>query len=312
MKLKSKLRIAMIGLGDIAEKAYLPIIANHPDISPILSTRNQEKLLLISEQYRIKETYNNLDDLINSKPEAVMIHTSTHSHFDITKQFLEAGVACFVDKPLSYNYQECEALIELARSKKVPLYVGFNRRFAPLISPLKSDKNIHIRWQKNRVNLPETAREYIYNDFIHVIDGLRYLAMFSLPIDEKLLKVTSFHQNDLLTNIHFLYHQNDTLIEGSMNRLSGITEERLEVFSQDQKVEINNLTNGFFYKTNNEPRHLGFNDWQSYLYTRGFVDMVEDWLNVVKQGSSTDQQLDDILLSHQLCELIVNKIESNR
>jgi len=307
MDSNNKLRIAMIGLGDIALKAYLPIIANHPNIEPILSTRNKERLAEIALQYRVNETFNNLSALIQAKPDAVMVHTSTASHFDIVKQLLNSGIACFVDKPLSYDYQECHELVELARRNKVPLYVGFNRRFSPLISPLNTDKNIHIRWQKNRVNLPAKARGFVFNDFIHVVDGLRYLAGFSQPIDDKLLKVTSFYHNDLLASIHFLYHENNVLIEGSMNRLSGTPEERLEVFSENKKIEINNLTSGFLYQ-NNTTIQLKFDDWQSYLFTRGFVDMIEDWLSVVKQGFSTDQQLDDILLSHHLCEKLVNKI----
>jgi virulence factor len=306
---KKKLRIALIGLGDIAEKAYLPIIANHEAIEPIFCTRNKGTLNRLSSQYRIFENYHNLAELLNSKPDAVMVHTSTESHYKIAKQIIEAGIACFIDKPISYQYDECEELVELARTKKVPFYIGFNRRFAPLISPLNKQKNIHIRWQKNRVNLPEKPREYIYNDFIHVVDGLRFLAGFSQPIDVKLLKVTSFFHQGLLANIHFIYHENYILIEGCMNRLSGTSEERLEVFNENSKVEINNLTDGVHYQNNAETK-LNFNDWQSYLYTRGFVDMIEDWLHIIQQGFSSDQQLDDILLSHQMCEKILMKMDS--
>ncbi|MEW6992065.1 Gfo/Idh/MocA family protein [Colwelliaceae bacterium 6441] len=302
------MRIAMIGLGDIAIKAYLPLIARHPSIEPILSTRNKEKLHSLAKQYRINETYSTLVELIAAKPDAVMIHTATGSHFEIAKQFLDAGIACFVDKPLSYQYTECEELVSIARRTKTPLYVGFNRRFAPLISPLSTTENVHIRWQKHRVNLPAQAREFIYDDFIHVVDGLRYLSVFSQPIDIKLLKVTPTYHHNLLSSIHFTYPINEVLIEGHMNRLSGVTEERLEVFSENQKVEVNNLTHGFLYQNSNETR-LKFDDWQSYFYTRGFVDMIEDWLEVIKQGYSTDQQLDDVLSSHQLCELILNQIE---
>lgn len=306
---KSKLRIGIIGLGDIAEKAYLPIIANHQAIEPILCTRNIETLNRLSSQYRVYENYQNLTDLLKTKPDAVMIHTATESHYEIAKQIVEAGIACFIDKPISYQYDECEEIVEMARIKKVPLYIGFNRRFAPLVSPLNEPKNIHIRWQKNRVNLPGKPREYIYNDFIHVIDGLRYLAGFSNKTDINLLKVTPFYHKDLLANIHFVYHENGVLIEGSMNRLSGTSEERLEVFAENSKVEINNLNCGVHYHQNTETK-LKFNDWQSYLFTRGFVDMIEDWLNVIHQKFSTDQQLDDILFTHQMCEKILARLES--
>lgn len=300
----TKLRIALIGLGDIAEKAYLPIIANHDAIEPILCTRNKETLNRLSSQYRISEVYQSLDDVLMAKPDAVMVHTSTESHYEIAKQVIEAGIACFIDKPISYQYDECEDLVELARRQKVPLYLGFNRRFAPLIASLNDLQNIHIRWQKNRVDLPDEPRKLIFNDFIHVIDGLRYLSGSPKKIAEESLQISSFYHKGLLANIHFQYEYNDTLVEGSMNRVSGISEERLEVFNLNEKVEINNLTDGYIFKENQFEK-IGFDDWQSYLYARGFVDMIEDWLSVIKRGYSSEKQLDDILYSHFLCEQLV-------
>jgi virulence factor len=71
-----KRRIAVFGLGDIAVKAYLPIVANHLQIEPILCTRNKENLIRIASQYRITETYANLDELIEAKPDAIMVHSA--------------------------------------------------------------------------------------------------------------------------------------------------------------------------------------------------------------------------------------------
>lgn len=38
------MKVAMIGLGDIAQKAYLPVLAQLPDVELILCTRNQHTL----------------------------------------------------------------------------------------------------------------------------------------------------------------------------------------------------------------------------------------------------------------------------
>mgnify|MGYP000914023978 CR=1 FL=1 len=35
------MRIALIGLGDIARKAYLPLLANDERVTPLLCTRSQ-------------------------------------------------------------------------------------------------------------------------------------------------------------------------------------------------------------------------------------------------------------------------------
>jgi virulence factor len=302
-----KYRIALIGLGDIAQKAYLPIIATHKDIQPILCTRNPTVLANIKKQYRIDETYTDLRELIKNKPDAVMIHTSTESHFKIAQECLNACIPTFIDKPLSYKIDECETLVALAQTKNLPLYVGFNRRFAPLIEPLSNKEAIHIRWQKNRVSLPDIPRKLVYDDFIHLVDGLRFLARLAPNEIPDELNVNAYMQDNLLANVHIQFKHKNTLIEGSMNRVSGISEEQLELFLPDEKYQITSLVRGSHYHLG-LLTSLGFTDWQSHLYTRGFETMIDDWLLDIKNGTANTQRLQDILASHKMCEEIVKKI----
>jgi virulence factor len=311
----TKLRIALIGLGDIAQKAYLPVVANHAEITPVLSTRNPSVLAEIQKRYRINETYTDLNDLITASPDAVMIHSNTASHFTLAKRCIEAGIATFVDKPLSFSIDECQQLISLAKEYDVPFYVGFNRRFAPLLADIENKthdkKGInHVRWQKNRVGLPASPRSFVYNDFIHLVDGLRFFAQ--IPPNEilKNLQINHVLQKGLLAHVQVQFQHNNAIFEASMNRVSGITEERLEVFLADEKIQIDSLTQGTHYK-NGQQLPLGFNDWQSHLTTRGFNDMMDDWLTEIKTSKANHQRLDDILASHQLCETIVQAIEQN-
>jgi len=303
-----KLRIALIGLGDIAQKAYLPIIANHEEIQPILCTRNPQTLATLQAKYRIDESYTDIQQLIANKPDAVMIHTATESHFSLAKQCLTAGIATFVDKPLSLDLAECEALVDLAKAKDTPLYVGFNRRFAPLIKPLSNKEAIHVRWQKNRVALPATTREVVFNDFIHLVDGLRFLAKLPAGGLPKNFKVNTFKHEGLLANVHIQFNHNNAFFEGSMNRMSGVTEEKLEVFLPDEKYHIESLVSGSHFCAGNETS-LNFSDWHSYLFTRGFEHMMADWIKDIKQGRANEVRLQEIIASHCLCETIVASIE---
>ena len=44
------MRIAMIGLGDIAQKAYLPLLASDERVTPLLCTRNPSVLEKLARQ----------------------------------------------------------------------------------------------------------------------------------------------------------------------------------------------------------------------------------------------------------------------
>lgn len=303
----SKLRIALIGLGNIAQKAYLPIVANHPKVDPILCTRNTDTLDHLSNTYRIDNTYSSLDELIRSKPDAAMVHSATESHGTILLKLLKADIPVFVDKPLSYSIEESERVIEAAAKKNLPLYLGFNRRFAPLIRSLSQVPDpVQITWQKNRVNLPGDPRVFVFDDFIHVVDSLRFLGKG--PIQS--LSVVSRVNNEKLENIHISWQQGETLMLGGMNRISGITEEKVDLYSEGHKWVIEDLNSGTHF-TEEEAKPLKFDPWVSALYKRGFVDMIEDWLLVLQERNYASEAYDDILATHQLCETILYKVRSS-
>jgi virulence factor len=305
MNLSSKKRIAIIGLGDIAKKAYLPIVANHININPILCTRNKTVLNTLSSKYRISECYSNIDTLIKSKPNAAMVHSSTESHFNVISKLLNAGIPVFVDKPLCYTLSEVETLIHLATKNQVLLYLGFNRRFAPLIKDLKAQSNpIQVFWEKHRVNLPGDPRVFVFDDFIHVVDSLRFLA----PGEVECLEVFSTLKNKKLETLHVQWQQNNVLLSGSMNRVSGITEEQVAYYTHENKWLINELTFGIHY-TNEKQHPMGFGNWESTLYKRGFVDMIEDWLQALYETKFNTNRIQDIWDTHYLCEQIVSKIK---
>lgn len=50
------MKIGIIGLGDIAQKAYLPVITQLPNIELVFCTRNANALESLAKQYRISET----------------------------------------------------------------------------------------------------------------------------------------------------------------------------------------------------------------------------------------------------------------
>ena len=172
----SQLTIALVGLGDIAQKAYLPIATQHAQIDPIFCTRNLKTLTQLAKQYRVEKYFTDFQAVLACNPDGVMIHTNTESHFSFAKQALEQNIATFVDKPLAYSFSEVNELIELATEHNTPLFLGFNRRFVPIMADIAKPQIRHLKWQKNRLNLPAAARTFIFDDFIHVVDSLCHYA----------------------------------------------------------------------------------------------------------------------------------------
>lgn len=300
------MRIGLIGLGDIACKAYLPVVAAHPEVTPLLCTRNTVKLAHLARQYRVQETFTGLDELIAARPDAVMVHTATENHAATVKACLENRIPVFVDKPISYQLHECEELLELAAKQNISLTVGFNRRFAPLINPLgNSQQLVQARLQKNRTHWPADPRIFLYDDFIHVVDTLRFIAHGTISS----LEVFAYGRPGQLEAVQVQWRRGQSLLTGSMNRISGLTEERLEVFTQDHKWQIDNLAQGSHHigQKGQLPQTLGFGDWEHTLKKRGFVDMFAAFLAQLSAGRASDYE--DILATHALCEQLVKDVE---
>lgn len=294
------MRIVIVGLGDIAQKAHLPIVTAHPEITPVFCTRNADVLKQLSQKYRVMETYTDFGEALKSSPDAVMIHSATSSHFEIATTCLESGIPVFVDKPLSDQFAECEALLSLAQQSAVPLFVGFNRRYAPLYRGPLSQSAIDVQYQKNRFNQPDNARRFIYDDFIHVLD----FVAFASPSKVTQFDVFHHNQGENLAAIQMQWQQNGALFNAKMNRVSGANIERLEYFSHNQHWQIDNLREGVLLK-DKQRQLLRFDDWQATLYKRGFVDMLEDFLSKVKAGKVSQDYLNGVWQSHWLCEQAV-------
>lgn len=132
-----KLRIGVVGLGGIAQKAWLPVLAAASDWTLQGAwSPTRAKALPICESWRIP--YADSLSSLAASCDAVFVHSSTASHFDVVSTLLNAGVHVCVDKPLAENLRDAERLVELAARKKLTLMVGFNRRFAPLYGELKT------------------------------------------------------------------------------------------------------------------------------------------------------------------------------
>lgn len=73
------------------------------------------KALPICESWRIP--YADSLSSLAASCDAVFVHSSTASHFDVVSTLLNAGVHVCVDKPLAENLRDAERLVELAARK---------------------------------------------------------------------------------------------------------------------------------------------------------------------------------------------------
>ncbi|WP_068773616.1 Gfo/Idh/MocA family protein [Paenibacillus sp. FJAT-26967] len=298
------MRIGIIGLGDIAQKAYLPVITARPDIELIFCTRNHATLKDLASTYRVAEHVTDVDALIAGGIQAAFVHSATESHPALVSKLLRSGIHVYVDKPLSYTYEESRELVELAETTGRTLMVGFNRRFAPMYASLKEKENPRmILMQKNRPPSPGYARPFVYDDFIHVVDTLRFLA----PGEIKDIRVISHQEDGRLHHVMLQLGGEGFTAVGIMNRDSGSSEEIVELMSPGKKWIVKDL-NSTTSLAGKEESFLKFNDWDPVLYRRGFHQIIDHFLASIRENHPPSPSAQDSLETHRICELVVTEV----
>jgi virulence factor len=94
------MRIAIIGLGDISKKAYLPVLSEIEGIELI----NNDTLNSLAQKYRIDKKVQSVDGLIALDIDAAFISTATEAHFEIAEKLLKNGIHVYIDKPISLQF----------------------------------------------------------------------------------------------------------------------------------------------------------------------------------------------------------------
>ncbi|WP_338899469.1 Gfo/Idh/MocA family oxidoreductase [Streptomyces sp. TG1A-60] len=297
------MKVGCIGLGDIARKAYLPVLGTLPGLELHLQTRTPATLATVADGLRLPpgQRHADLDALLAQDLDAAFVHASTAAHPEIVARLLEAGVPTYVDKPLAYELADSERLVRLAEERNAGLAVGFNRRYAPGYAQCADHPRELILMQKNRIGLPEVPRTMILDDFVHVVDTLRFL----VPGDVEDVTVRGRTERGLLHHVVLQLSGAGFTALGVMNRLSGSAEEILEVSGQDTKRQVVNLAEIIDHKGQPSMRRRG--DWVPVARQRGVEQAVLAFLDAVRAGKVLSAR--DALATHELCERVVRALE---
>jgi predicted dehydrogenase len=136
-----RLAIGFIGAGNYASSMLLPGLAAMPNayLAHVATTRS---LSAVNAQRRFGFAAASTDAgavLEDKDLDAIFVVTRHHTHADLVCRALETGKAVFVEKPLALTREELDRILEVvAETGNDRLMVGFNRRFAPLLTHMRS------------------------------------------------------------------------------------------------------------------------------------------------------------------------------
>lgn len=119
------LRLAVLGAGrwgpNLIRNFYTNTRSQVTWVVDLDESRHQK----IREKYPDVRVSTNVRDVLEAdNVDGVVVCTPTETHYELTKQILNADKHVFVEKPLATEVEQCRELTELAESKNKTLFVG--------------------------------------------------------------------------------------------------------------------------------------------------------------------------------------------
>jgi len=188
-------RWGIIGLGDIAERNFVPAVAEAAGAELVsVFSRSMEKAKAFTHRYKVARAYDSLDKMLADRElDAVYVASPNSIHADQSVAAARAGKHVLCDKPMALTVPDCERMIRATQENKVKLGVAFRLRYHPahvearrrvqtgvlgemqLIKAQNFVGGARPYWKGWRRDPAITGSGSIVGQAVHPVDLLRYL-----------------------------------------------------------------------------------------------------------------------------------------
>ena len=232
-----RLRVGVIGVGYVAKNNYLPILSQIEDIDFVgVMAKNFENAKTAARKFGAEKAVDSIEKLVDLGLDCAFVLTPKAAHTEQIKFLVNHGVHTFTEKPLATTMKDCADIVALSEKTDKKIMVGFNRRYAPVITAAKeawkSSMPDVIIAQKNR---PQTEYHATLENAVHMIDLMRYFCGEAKSV-KAISKFTDPDYETFTTaQIEFESGSSGLLVA---DRSAGQWEESIEMHGQNQTVFV--------------------------------------------------------------------------
>jgi len=263
--IEGKINVALLGAGRFAKNTLLPLMSKIPDyhLRAVCSTTgiNAKQVAL---KYNAEYYTTDYKEVLEDENIDLVIITSPHNlHYPMIVDAANAGKAVYVEKPMCLSEEELDEITKVIAKTKVPLIVGFNRRYAPLAIKTKELlKQKHRPYLINyRVNAgyvpkthwiqdPEVGGGRIIGECCHFFDFFNYIiesevesiCMLGIPVN----KATVIANDNVVGTIKWADGSLTTLTYTALGH-GDLPKERIEIYADRSSIVIDDFKNMELY-----------------------------------------------------------------
>lgn len=182
------MKIGIIGVGNMGQR-HAGLIQSNPRLELYgMTDMDAARAKSAAASFGCR-AFESVEDLLASEVEMVFITVPNTAHGPLCLQALNAGKHVFVEKPLATSLQDAKAIRDLQKETGLHVFVGYNRRFAPVYLEAKAKVsqpdfkpvNVNIIQNDGDMQNPPWLTDikmtggFMYDTTVHFLDMARYL-----------------------------------------------------------------------------------------------------------------------------------------
>ena len=235
---KRKIKVCVIGVGQMGEK-HVQKYSSKSGVELVgVSDANIDRAKEIGEKYNVKVFENHMDLL--PLVDAVSLAVTTEKHFDVAIDILNAGVHLLIEKPITYDLETADALLNLAQEKELILHVGLVERFNPAVVRISDYLNNPLFIETHRMNKfteRGTDVDVVLDLMIHDLDIVLHLVTSEVKEIHSVGMCVITDKTDI-ANVRIIF-ENGTVANLTASRIAEKTLRKIRVFQPDAYIHAN-------------------------------------------------------------------------
>ncbi|MEJ8574705.1 Gfo/Idh/MocA family oxidoreductase [Microbaculum marinum] len=168
------------------------------------------------------------------KVDAVSVAVPTSMHFDVAREFIEAGVHVLVEKPITDDVGAADRLVALAENRGVVLQVGHIERFSAAFRALEEKVERPLFIESRRISpwkQRATDVDVVLDLMIHDIDIV--LGLVAAPVETvQAVGAPVLNASEDIANARLTF-ANGAVADITASRIASKTERQLRLFQRD-------------------------------------------------------------------------------